>query len=349
MRLADRYILTELLLFFLGSTAAVLTLMLGIVFLFQHPQWDTLPSVIPYYISLTLPVAIALASSLVVNRMARDNELTVLRGTGTPLARAFLPILIIGLAVSILDYVLFDRVLPFEVQRQLAPFGQTLEPPSPGATFVVDRYTISYSGSQRLSASKRHMTKLVIMETPANPGMPFQIITADSADYEYGIWQMQQVIYHSFSLNGITQAERRGATGQLRLTVDFSNLYRRPDSAQEEYTFPELIQRAREAARLGNRQDAIAYEVDAWTKLALPAMAFVFTLFATPLALRFARTGSFSGVMLSIGTVFVAWNTLLLMQYVGYGGYLPPAVSAWATDLLFGIPGLFLFYRADRS
>ena len=348
MRLADRHILGELLLFFGVSSAAVLSLLVGVSLLFQQASVETLPYTLPYYLSLTLPVAIALAASLSVNRLARDNELTVLRGTGTPILRAFLPILLTGLVVSIADYTLFDIVLPYATKQQIAKYGMAQEPPTPGATFAVDRYTLSYATSQKLSVSKRHVTRLVIVETQAT-GVPAQITTANTADYENGTWQLAGVVVHHYNAQGIMQSETKQAATTLALPVDFSNLYRRADSAQVEFNFPELMARAKDAARFGNKQDATAYEVDAWTKLALPAMAFVFTLFATPLALMFARTGSFSGVMLSIGTVFVAWNTLLLMQYVGYGNYLPPAIAAWSTDVLFGIPGLFLLFRADHA
>jgi lipopolysaccharide export system permease protein len=68
----------------------------------------------------------------------------------------------------------------------------------------------------------------------------------------------------------------------------------------------------------------------------------VFALCAPPLALRFSRSGGFAGVLLSIIVVFVAWNTLLLMKYVGLGGYLPPAVAAWTTNGIFTLLGLWL-------
>jgi lipopolysaccharide export LptBFGC system permease protein LptF len=40
---------------------------------------------------MTLPVAVALSTSLAVNRMARDGEMTTLRAAGQPLWRTFLP------------------------------------------------------------------------------------------------------------------------------------------------------------------------------------------------------------------------------------------------------------------
>ncbi|MDX1934373.1 MAG: LptF/LptG family permease [Capsulimonadales bacterium] len=348
MRIADRSILIELLTFFLVSTLAVLILLVGIAVLFQQESWEYLPYSIPWYLSLTLPVAIALAASLQVNRMARDHEVTVLRSAGTPLYRAFLPIFVVGFLVSVVDYVLFDRVLPWGQQQLTARFGQAAEETASGNAFAVDRFTVAYSGSERLSAAKRRLFKVVLIESPSGEGTPTRVTTAMEADYENGNWQMRGVVRLTFDHRGVTSGEERRATDTIRLPVDFSTLYRRPDSAQIQYAFSELIVRAREAERFGNRQDAIAYETDAWTKLALPSMALVFTLFGVPLSLRFARTGSFSGVMLSIGTVFVAWNTLLLMQYVGYGGWLPPFVAAWATNILFGVPGLVLLWFAER-
>ena len=62
-------------------------------------------------------------------------------------------------------------------------------------------------------------------------------------------------------------------------------------------------------------------------------MCFSLGLLAPPARpSKFSQAGGFTGVLLlSVIMVFVAWNTWLLLKYVGQAGYLPPLVAAWST------------------
>ena len=107
-------------------------------------------------------------------------------------------------------------------------------------------------------------------------------------------------------------------------------------------SFADISAMETEALRQKRFVDARKLAVNRYFKLSLPLMCFVFALCSPPLSLRFARTGAFTGVLLSIVVVFVAWNTLLLMKAVGLGGYVSPVVAAASTPILFTILGIFL-------
>jgi len=74
-------------------------------------------------------------------------------------------------------------------------------------------------------------------------------------------------------------------------------------------------------------QDLLEYNL----KLSVPLSCLVFAIVCPPFALRFARSGGFMGVLLSICLVFVYWNTLLAAKILGarYPQYLPPVVAGW--------------------
>jgi lipopolysaccharide export system permease protein len=360
MRLSDRYMFGEMILPFLIGTLAVLMMLVGnTLFALLEPmlrdKWPVaavariLVLNIPTVLVLTLPVSTALAASLATNRMARDNEITVLRGSGAPLFRAFVPVLFFGAIVSLLNLYISDRVVPWawREQQNVQAILDTLpsNPVEAGLTIRVDNYTITFNSAQRVSETKRRLNKVVIVENqPVVGSMDYaRITTADSADYENGVWTMHNVVSHQYGKNGFTQYDLGSKDLTMQLRIDFNGLYRPPQSGQyDKYSFAELTQRAQDARRFGNFRDTTSFEVERWFKLSLPLMGLVFALCAPPLALRFARTGAFTGVLLSIITVFVAWNTLLFMKYVGLGGYLPPIVAAFSTNVLFTILGLWL-------
>jgi Predicted permeases len=363
MRLSDRYIFGELLLpFFIGTLAVLMMLVGNTLFAILEPflrnKWPVgmvvrvLVFNIPTVLVLTLPVATALAASLAVNRMARDNEITVLRGAGRPLARAFLPIMVFGLLISAADLYIADRVVPWawKEQQDVTALLRNLpkNPVEAGQSFRVDDYFISFNTAQQVQEGRFHFTRVVILENKnrfpgSDDGQFARILAAKTADYENGIWRLKDVLIIRMQPDGSTYQDGRSEEVLLRLTIDFASLYvPQGGSETDKISFADLTRQATEARRQGRLQDARNYEVNRWFKLSLPAMCFVFALCAPPLALRFSRAGAFTGVLLSIVVVFVAWNTLLFMKAVGFGGYLPPAVAAWSTNVLFTLLGLFL-------
>lgn len=348
-RRADRYLFQELVLPFLICTLVVLAVVANLA-LPRDAKLDVatfraVANNIPGYLVLTLPVATALAVSLATNRLARDNEITVLRAAGVPLVRLFLPVFLFGALVGLGDLYLADKIVPNLTQNQ-----DTLASDLQGRTLRLEGArgvsTVSFTGARRMTPARWRLTKVILTESQtAQNGGAMTLTTADSAEYENGIWELQSVVEHRYDAGGNLLAEVSLPTRKDVRPLDLSLAYRTFDLADPLWlrlSFAELSNNAVEAARLGNLDDARRFETERWTKLALPLMALVFAVCAPALSLRFAGKGSFAGLMLTVGVVFVAWNTLLLLKSVGLGGYVPPLVAAWTTDILFLVLGLVL-------
>lgn len=358
MRISDRYVFAELILPFFIGTLAVLMMLVGNT-LFQYlaqmlrERWPlgfvvrALVLNIPTVLVLTLPVATALAASLATNRMARDLEITVLRGAGASLRRVFTPILVFGALVSVADLYISDRVVPWAWREQqnieTLLYSLPKDPVQGNVTLKLDNYAFYFDTAQRAEGNRLVLTRVILLRYPERPGEYPDITTAESATYAAGVWKLQKVVVHHYNPDGTTHWDARAENATLHLRVNFSQaLSPLREDQLANVAFAELTERAQTARRLGQTRDARSYEVERWFKLSIPAMCLVFALCAPPLALRFSRAGSFTGVLLSIIVVFVAWNTLLLMKYVGLGGLLPPMVAAWTTNVLFTVGGLWL-------
>src|SRR6266481_558582 len=115
MKRLDRYLVREMIVPFLIGQGAVVLMLTGTVL---YNNADTflnygIPAkgvakiaffFMPYLVNLTMPVAMAIAASLTVSRLARDSELTAMRAAGISLKRIFLPIFVAGIALSVLDF-----------------------------------------------------------------------------------------------------------------------------------------------------------------------------------------------------------------------------------------------------
>ncbi len=339
MRLSDRYVFGELILPFVIGTLAVLMMLVGNT-LFAYlarmlqEKWPVgvvmraLVLNIPTVLVLTLPVATALAASLATNRMARDLEITVLRGSGASLLRIFLPILLFGALVSAADLYISDRVVPWAWKEQQNVesilYNLPKDPVQSNVAFKVENHSVYIGSAERAGPNRLRLNKIEILQHPDKPGEYPVITTAETAEYYADVWTLKNGVVHRYDKRGITDLDMMFEEMTLNLRVNFSQVLT-PPLREDQLAFAELTQRAADARRLGQTNDALRYEVERWFKISLPAMCLVFALCAPPLALRFSRAGSFTGVLLSIIVVFVAWNTLLLMKYVGLGESAAPA------------------------
>ena len=114
MKLLDYYIIREIIFPFIFGILAFTAIIAGSSLIFQLVSKavkygfgisSTIQLFIyklPAIISLTLPMAILLATILVIGRLSADLEILALRSAGISMFRILIPILSIGLVVSLL-------------------------------------------------------------------------------------------------------------------------------------------------------------------------------------------------------------------------------------------------------
>jgi lipopolysaccharide export system permease protein len=91
------------------------------------------------------------------------------------------------------------------------------------------------------------------------------------------------------------------------------------------------------------------YEVEIQKKFALAAACFIFVLLGAPIALRFPR----AGVGLTIGVSLVVFGLyyvgLIAGESLARRGLVPPVVSMWIANVVFGIIALILLARMGNE
>ena len=362
MRLCDRYLLREFLqAFFVGLVTAVL-LVVALRFqqavlqlaqqrgpvsqLLQQILWD-----LPNVLEMALPVATALGAALATNRLARDNELTVLRGTGTSLVRLFLPFILLGIFLAGLGLYNANTLQPLAVTKREALSGLsqsaigTFEPAQATRSGAQNEWLIQFERGQKTSETLWHLETVSLIQKT-------RILLAPEATYDSstGRWTLQKVTEHRYDSKGKLLQETKLPTQIVTARTDFSGalpFWGSQQSFQTPLSFAQLTEAATKETRRGNKKKALELETARWFKLALSSMCVVFALCAPPLSLRFSKAGSFAGVLLSVIIVFVGWNTVLFMKSVALSGWVPPLYCAFSTHLLFLLAGLFLLARSD--
>jgi lipopolysaccharide export system permease protein len=126
-----------------------------------------------------------------------------------------------------------------------------------------------------------------------------------------------------------------------------------PDSAAGDRETPnELIPSQLESARLRVNETLRSlnrYEVEIQKKFALAAACFIFVMLGAPIALRFPR----AGVGLTIGVSLVVFGLyyvgLIAGESLARRGIVPPFVSMWIANVVFGVIAIILLMRMGRE
>ena len=91
--------------------------------------------------------------------------------------------------------------------------------------------------------------------------------------------------------------------------------------------------------------DTMRLRVALWHKLAYPLVAVVMAVLAIPFALSMGRRGSLTGIAVAIAVALAYFVVDGLFGAMGNVNYLPAALAAWSSDILFGLVGGYLLLR----
>ena len=380
MKLVDRYILREMVVPFLIGQAAIVLMLTGTV-LYNNAELLLMNRVsvrdvvrmvlyfLPFLIHMTMPVAMAVGASLAISRLGRDSEITVMRAGGMSLNRIFLPVFLIGLAVSVADFYFGEFIVPPTANRFEGVIGEIVQK-SPQLNPQAGQWIVSTDQSYALFVKvmdpKPGYIQLHGIQIVASPKAIFNgetapiVVTAKEGRYRNGWWELERPTFFRYSLD---RPEYQVSSSQGRFSLNTSvdpqvfksgflmqlPMYKFGNAAKRTFTqLGEDVQR--------NRKQGITDHtaiLDYHFKLSVPFSCLVMAICCPPLALRFSRGGGFMGTLLSICLVFVYWNTLLLSRILGSVGpegtapLLAPPVAAWSQNVLFVLLGLYVLRKSE--
>lgn len=355
----DGYVLKEMISPFLVSIFAFVVLLIGRVIFdnidFIIEKRVPLPMILrliffqmPWIIGMCLPLAALFGTSLAVNRLGRDSEITAIRMAGTPLRRIFLPILLVGLAASIVTLWLGESVTPWANRQaqQTVRHIWGLQPAPPiqeNVFFQSEGYYFYVQHVEKSGANQVTLRNIMIYETPPVGGYPM-LVTAARAVNSKNLWTLYDGVTHKLGPDGLVEYEMKFPEMQLNLTRAMADMWNSQQTT-EEMGIRDLQHKINAFSGAGKAVTKL--KVDWNFKLSIPLSCLIFALCAAPLSLRFSRVGSYSGILLGIIIMFLYWNNILLGKSLGVGGLVPPVIAGWSQTIIFGLAGLYLIWREE--
>jgi lipopolysaccharide export system permease protein len=357
MKRLDRYILKELAVPFLIGTVAVTLMFMAnlLIYLLKELELQNVPPAAlaqlilyktPYFLNMTLPVGMALAGSLAMSRLARESEITAMRGAGASVLRIIWPVVMFGVLVAIGNWLVVEKAMPpaeREFQNIKRKVGVLASSPTYRANAVIylGNYTATFDSVSRGPEGSVDLQGIILIEKP-HPEETV-LYKAASGTYKEGIWLLNKTVVYNLRDNELVGYKVRN---QLKIDdkIIIDDLFA-PTEAEEQ-TADELRQAIAEAKGFGRQTTAleIAYHI----RYAVPAACMIFALLGPALAVAFARSGAFVGVLLSVILVFAYYNVhVVSTQILGRNEAVSPIVAAWLPNAIFFLVGLWFIRRLE--
>ncbi len=357
-RTLDRYVMLNYSsIYLLASVSMVLVITAGTWI--EKASYVDNPSLIPRYlqfyvweiIAYAIPIAAVVTVLATFSLMSKRAEVVAALAGGISIFRLVLPILLPAFALTALQYVLQDVVLP-TTTRQRELIEAEMHPSSSGGATLQQRRTWVFSEGQRVFhfadylADPPRFLGLRIYYLSDGAGGIARVEYANRAIWnsEMERWEGHDGWRRYYVSNAEDNALRPNPLEEYKFAVlpitERPEYFNQSPLQPDEMSTLELRRHVEQLRESG--YDTHRALVDYHLKIAQPFVVLVMTLVGLPFAFRMGRQGALTGVGIAIGLALVYWIVFAVFRALGYAGQLPPPLAAWAPHLLFIALGGYL-------
>ncbi|MBN1759598.1 MAG: LptF/LptG family permease [Chitinispirillaceae bacterium] len=308
---------------------------------------------LPWIIQITIPVVLLLASMFSIGKLAKNSELIAMKAAGINLRQLTLPLLALGVALSIGSFYGGEWILPRanSARRVLKdymkdPQASTIERVhgirefrrnfyyfgNPGTMYVFGEFSTVPQMARTVSRESFEGNRIV------------ERISAASMLYDSTGWHFINGSIRSFTDSGVTLTTFDTLNDEV-LTSQPVDMVARIKS-KEEMSYWELRGFIDAARRRGEKVQKYMGELE--FKVALPFMNFIVILLGIAITARAGRKGGAVLFGIGLALMFSFWIISRLAIVFAQNGHFSTLLGAWIGNILFLFIGLVLYRKAMR-
>jgi lipopolysaccharide export system permease protein len=358
MKILTRYILKAISGPMLFGFCAFLSMFLGFAFigLLRHSGDYNLSLFIivkllalrmPEYITQTAPVAILLGTLLGLGQLTSHSETIAMRASGFDFIQLVIPVMIIGLALSIGGVALNEYVVPNSLRAyQRVEIDASREV----RTTVLNHFSYDFRDgdilkkriyAEQFDPGKASLNKVTIEEY--DRGQLTRIILTSKMAWDGQGWFFNKGSIYQINSDNFypIKVDHGYIKYELNLTPDEIKHYDEDVDQKSITGLWRYIQKHTEKAS----KDRQSLLVDWHMKFAIPFASFVLALLGTPLALQPQRRTSAAGFGLCIVFVLSWYAFMGVGSYLGRAEILSPFLGAWLPNFILAGYGVYIFVK----
>jgi LPS export ABC transporter permease LptF len=361
LKITYRYILMEMMPTFL-ITVSMLTflfmtnkvfLLLDLVLNKKAPLGDTLIlylSLIPFVLSLTVPMSMMVATLLAFGRLSSDMEVTAFKSSGIHLFHLIAPVLFFGAVMTIAMLYFNDKILPaanytfkqthFKIvqkQANVAIRERVFIDQFEGYQFYIDHLNSDGLFSQ------------VKVFNHWSPQAPVQTTLAKTGSLETNAKKHQMLFHLDDGVmswdNTNYQTYNRLYFQRYTIHLKLENQLAHIDDIKkdfEEMTLNEISTEI-ESTKDDGRKRSLRNEFQ--KRISLPFACIILIWFCAPLGLLMKSKG-FIGFTLGLAMIFAYYMMFTVGQILSERGVVNPIIGSWWPNLFLMTVGAFIYYLA---
>ncbi|PIS28092.1 permease [Candidatus Saganbacteria bacterium CG08_land_8_20_14_0_20_45_16] len=347
IKIIDRYIFKELFepfLFGLGAFTAILSASMIMFELVRAVVLKGMPLIValqvfiyrlPGIVVYIFPMAMLLAALLAFSRLSGESEIIAFRASGISLYRLIIPVLVLGLLVSLVNLAFSEIVVP---EANLAAKNLLLEtstqytPKLQKNVFVPE---IEHGQLKRIFYAQvlkgNTMQDVIVQEF--NNGQLQQIITAQAAVWQaaQNEWLFKSGIIYLLAETGEYKHLIKFKEQALAIKYSPSD-FLIGDKNPDEMTMAQLRDFIKLKEKMGEETTDIKLQLN--LKMAIPFASLVFALLGAPLGIARRRASSSIGLGLSILVIFFYYIVTFICMAIGELNLFSPAIAAWLPNFI---------------
>jgi len=309
---------------------------------------------IPYLLTYTLPIAALTAVLLSLGRLSSDNEIISIRASGINMFTLILPLLVVGLILSLVLVVFNDRVIPyahFATRKTIMDIGvknptAALEP----GVFInsFEKYILFI-----YRIDKNKLTNVRIYE-PQGEDKPARTIVAKRGEF---IALPEKNMVKLKLMNGTSdEPDPENPSNFYKLnfktyfmTLNLSQMQGKDkiEKKPKDMTIQELKNEIKKIKKEGIDPAPLITEIN--EKISLAFSCFVLMLLGIPLAIITRRREKSINFGIAFLTVGVYYLMLLGSEALSLEGLLNPRIAMWIPNIILGAIGGLLTFRLCAS
>lgn len=305
----------------------------------------------PLVVHLIAPVAVLVATLTTFGIMSRRNEMTAMKAGGISIYRSTMPVVALGLAVSLSLFAMGEFLLPHTNLVADRDFDVIKGRPPQSSSYLDRRWILGSDG--------RFYNYEYVAPAPEPDGIVLFGLTV--YDVDTAAWDLRERLFsaraewhRSEASYDLERGWRRSFGGRAAFRtfseirtreLDPPSYFRQEERRSDTLRFGELQDYIAKLETLG--LDVVKLRVQLHRKLAFPMVGVVMTLIGIPFSFVVGRRGALYGIGISIVIAILYWACLGIFEALGNNALLPPILAAWAPNLLFGAAGLYLMLTLE--
>ena len=296
---------------------------------------------------MTLPIGVALATSMAISRLVRESELTAMRVAGIKISRVIWPTILMGIVISLVSWSVTERIMPISEKMfrqrisELGVFGM-LAPIKSNQVIYVKNYAVTVGSVTKSGDNRMSLTDVMLIERKG-PGR-VTLIVSPKGTYFNSNWVFDSPTVYDMRGSRLTSMESKNQPLQINESFSVPEFFFQPSA--EEQTTEEL----QAAIRMGReqRRDVTSLEIAYHSKYSIPAACFIFAITGPAMSVLFGKRGPFVGTLMSILCVILYFNLYIIStQILSKYGLSNPIAAAWLPNALLGIIGVLIIRRSE--